>query len=83
MSSARHNLLRLATDLAAHQGVTHWAISMRMFAKGDFFHKLEMGSQPRMDTYEKALGLFSRNWPEDLEWPQDIQRPETTDRRAS
>jgi hypothetical protein len=75
MSSAKQNLLRLSRDLAAHQGVTHWAISMRLFGKGDFFHRLENGGHPRTDTYEKALGLFSQIWPADLEWPRDIERP--------
>lgn len=75
MSSARQNLLRLAAYLAAHECVTHWAISMRLFGKGDFFSRLEKGTNPRSDTYEKALALFSRAWAEDLEWPEDIPRP--------
>jgi len=75
MSSARTNLIRLATDLASHQGVTHWAISMRLFGKGDFFKRLHDGGHPRSDTYEKALGHFSEFWPTDLEWPADIPRP--------
>ena len=75
MSSARNILLRLAGHLAAHEGVTHWAISMRLFGKGDFFARLEKGGHPRSDTYEKALGLFSQAWPKDLEWPADIPRP--------
>ncbi|WP_425072544.1 hypothetical protein [Sagittula sp. S175] len=73
--SARQNLLRLAAELSAHEGVTHWAISMRLFGKGDFFHRLEKGGHPRSDTYEKALGLLSQRWPEDLEWPKGVERP--------
>lgn len=75
MSRARTNLLRLATELSGHEGVTHWAISMRLFGKGDFFFQLEKGRQPRSDTYEKALGLLSQRWPTDLEWPAEIERP--------
>lgn len=83
MSSARQNLSSLATVLAAHEGVTHWAISMRLFGKGDFFRKLEGGSNPRTDTYEKALAKFSDLWPEDLEWPQSIPRPSTKKESAA
>lgn len=75
MSSARQNLSSLATALASHEGVTHWAISMRLFGKGDFFFKLDKGSNPRTDTYEKALAKLSKLWPEDLEWPRSIPRP--------
>lgn len=75
ISSAKQNLIRLATALAAHEGVTHWAISMRMFGKGDFFQKLQNGSDPRMSTYEKAMAQFDRIWAADLEWPSDIPRP--------
>ncbi|MEQ5870215.1 hypothetical protein J4E08_09925 [Sagittula sp. NFXS13] len=83
MSRAQKNLLRLATELSAHEGVTHWAISMRLFGKGDFFSRLEKGSHPRSDTYEKALGLLSQRWPEDLEWPKGVERPEDTNRRTA
>jgi hypothetical protein len=75
MSSAQKNLLRLAASLAEHENVTHWAISMRLFGKGDFFRRLENGSHPRTDTYERALENFSKAWPEDLTWPSDIPRP--------
>jgi len=82
MSKAREHLLRLAADLSAHDGVTHWAISMRLFGKGDFFHRLEKGTNPRSDVYERALGLMSQCWPADLEWPRGVPRP-SDQRRAS
>ncbi|MGR3823586.1 MAG: hypothetical protein ACU0A5_13535 [Salipiger marinus] len=81
MSSAQKNLLRLAADLAEHEGVTHWAISMRLFGKGDFFRNLEKGSHPRSDTYERALALFSKAWPADLEWPKGVERPSPTEKK--
>jgi len=83
MSSARKNLLRLAELLSNDGNVTHWAISMRLFGKGDFFRNLQRGSNPRSDTYEKALGLFSRAWPQDLEWPRDIPRPAPESKKRS
>ncbi len=75
--SARANLLTLVRSLTAHEGVTHWAISMRLFGKGDFFSRLEKGANPRTDTYEKALTKFSEAWPDDLEWPIATPRPAT------
>jgi hypothetical protein len=76
MSSAKHHILTLAARLAAHQGVTHWAISMRLAGKGDFLHRL---AKPRADcrtsTYERAMQFFSKTWPADLEWPSDVPRP--------
>ncbi len=75
MSSARNSLLRLCEQLSRFENVTHWAISMRCFGKGDYFDRLMRGSHPRTDTYERALQWFSDHWPEDLEWPRDIQRP--------
>ena len=75
MSTAKSNLIRLCETLSKHEGVTHWAISMRLFGKGDFFHRLRGGADVRTATYEMALGKLSRAWPADLEWPADIPRP--------
>ena len=83
MSSAQKHLLTLASSLAAHQGVTHWAISMRIFGKGDFFRRLERGGNPRSDTYERTLKDFAELWPADLEWPSDIPRPAPRSKKAA
>ena len=45
MSSAQKNLLRLAELLSDDGNVTHWAISMRLFGKGDFFRNLKRGGK--------------------------------------
>lgn len=82
MSTSRSNILALAARLAAHQGVTHWAISMRMVGKGDFLQRLERGGDCRTKTYERAMDFFARTWPSDLEWPSEIQRPGPTDKNA-
>lgn len=77
MSTARDNILQLAHALAAHQGVTHWAISMRMEGKGDAFDRL-MGESPRdmrTTTYERRMSWFADNWPADLPWPAGVPRP--------
>ena len=72
----RDALIKLATALATHQGVTHFAISMRAMGKGDFFkNMIERGYDCRTRTAAKVLGWFSENWPTDLEWPRDIPRP--------
>jgi hypothetical protein len=69
-------LLALADRLAAHEGVTHWAVSQRLLRKGDFFQRLRLGSDCRTATYRRVLELFDRAWPSDLEWPEDVPRPE-------
>jgi len=72
----RHALITLAETLAAHQGVTHFAISMRALRKGDFFKKMkEKGADCRTQTAAKLMVWFDANWPSDLEWPRDIPRP--------
>lgn len=74
--SQKQALLLLADTLAAHQGVTHFAISMRALGKGDFFKNLrrpDAGCHIR--TVEKLMTYFAQNWPEDLAWPADIPRP--------
>ena len=75
----RHQIVELAERLAAHQGVTHFAISMRIFGKGDFFKGLKGGRDCRTRTAVRALGWFTKNWPADLDWPSDIPRPQAPD----
>lgn len=77
MSKTTDNMVRLCQDLAAHQKVTHWAISMRMFGKGDFFAKLISGERKgcHTETAETSFQWFSDNWPSDLDWPAHIARP--------
>lgn len=69
------SLINLADTLADHQGVTHYAISMRSLGKGDFFKKLKEGGDCRTSTSSRLFTWFSENWPDDLEWPADIPRP--------
>lgn len=72
----RNALIKLAEALAAHQGVTHFAISMRAMGKGDFFkNMIERGYDCRTRTAAKLMQWFSDNWPADLAWPRDIPRP--------
>ena len=66
----------LAERLAQHQGVTHWAISQRIFGKGQFFDNLMKGKNCWVVSLEKAHRWFGANWPSDLEWPDDIPRPD-------
>ena len=68
-------LITLAEALAAHQGVTHYAISMRALGKGDFFKNLKDGGDCRTGTASRLLAYFDMAWPDDLAWPRDIPRP--------
>ena len=73
----RQHLISLAEVLAAHQGVTHYAISMRAMGKGDFFKKMiHNGYDCRTRTAERLMQWFSNHWPDqDLDWPNDVPRP--------
>lgn len=75
MSSTTKNLVDLSERLCAHQGITHWAVSMRLFGKGDFFRRIENGTRPYADTVERGMRAISEIWPTDLEWPEHIARP--------
>jgi len=81
----RTNLITLAETLAAHQGVTHSAISMRVFKKGDFFKKMiELGYDCRTRTAERLMQWFNDNWPDqELDWPNDVPRPSPRKKRVS
>ncbi|MBW6495807.1 MAG: hypothetical protein K0B16_14840 [Burkholderiaceae bacterium] len=68
----RHALITLADTLAAHQGVTHFAISMRALGKGDFFKKLKDGGDCRTATAARLFRWFGDHWPTDLEWPRAV-----------
>ena len=72
----RTALITLADTLAAHHGVTHYAISMRALGKGDFFKKLKDGGDCRTTTAARVLSFFDENWAGDLEWTAHIDRPE-------
>jgi hypothetical protein len=78
----RTGILALLDALCAHLGKSHWAISMRIFGKGDFFHKLQTGSDCQTRTAGRVLQWFADNWPEDLDWPKGVHRPEPTRRVA-
>lgn len=72
----RTALITLADAIAAHQGVTHYAISMRALGKGDFFKKLKDGGDCRTATASRLLAYFDAVWPADLAWPRGIPRPQ-------
>lgn len=82
MSSAIHNLLALSDALAAHEGVTHWAVSMRIAGKGDFLDRLRHGGDCGTRTYERVLAKLEANWPADLARPSQIERPKARGRHA-
>lgn len=76
-------LITLAETLAAHQGVTHFAISMRALGKGDFFKKLMAGGDCRTATAARVLAWFDASWPRDLDWPVGIPRPPKSRKEAA
>lgn len=84
MSIQKQQLLALSATLCEHDNVTHWAISMRLFGKGDFFHRIRKSKRAGFDplTFEAAMSKFSKIWPEDLEWPSDIPRPDAEEDAA-
>jgi hypothetical protein len=75
MKTPPEQLVSLAETLAAHQGVTHWAISVRYVKKGDFFARLLNGSDVRTATYTRLMQRFADDWPADLDWPEGVPMP--------
>jgi len=72
----KNALIKLAEQMSAHEGVTHFAISMRALGKGDFFKNLmKPNGDCRTRTASRLLQWFSDHWPADLEWPEGIPRP--------
>ena len=69
-------IVHLAETLAFHDGVTHWAISSRIFGRGDFFARLMDGRNCYQASIEKAQRWFHEYWPDDLLWPESIMRPD-------
>ncbi len=69
-------LIELAEILAAHQGVTRWAVSRRIFGRGDVFSRLMDGRDCVHSTIESAARWCGENRPEDLAWPEEIMRPD-------
>lgn len=65
----RDALLKLATSLAAHHGVTHFAISMRALGKGDFFKKLIDGGEATAEDYAAAVAAIRARHP----YPEETQ----------
>lgn len=78
MSSKPEQIIKLGAYLAAHECVTHWAISTRICGKGDFLSKLMKGGDLKTRTADRAFQWFSDHWPADLEWPSDVPRPSPT-----
>ena len=78
MSQITH-LHALCDALTNHIGISHWAISMRIFGKGDWFRRGKEQVKRKdcqTKTADRALQWFDQNWPSDLEWPADIPRPD-------
>ncbi|WP_295080195.1 hypothetical protein [Tabrizicola sp.] len=78
----RVKILTLQSQLCEHIGRSHWAISVRIFGKGDFFRRLLNGADCRTSTADRAMQWFADNWPDDLAWPKDISRPAKSKRAA-
>lgn len=71
----RAKILTLQSHLCEHLGRSHWAISVRIFGKGDFFRRLIDGGDCRTSTADRAMQWFSDNWPDDLAWGNIPARP--------
>ena len=78
-------LIQLADLYGRHLGITHWAVSYRIFRKGDFFSRIQSGKDCTLKTCARVLQWFSDNWPADLPWPSDIPRttPNSTPKEAA
>lgn len=71
----RQNLLDLAAAFEAGAAVTAPTIGKRALNDNTFYARLESGAGFNIKTYDRLVGWFSENWPDDLEWPASIERP--------
>lgn len=78
MTYLTQQIVRLAETMMAHERVTHWAISRRIGANGDFVDRMMRGKDCQTGTYISIIKRFDEIWPDDLEWPRDIPRPSAT-----
>lgn len=78
----KNHIIKLAETYGAKLNLSHWAVSMRILKKGDFFLRLNNGRDCQTGTANKVLVWFSTNWPTDLDWPSDIPRPEKAEDAA-
>lgn len=84
--SRTQELLTLCTEAETAFGLTHWALSYRIFKRGDFFDRLRKVTPKQKrpvstsaDNADKAVKWFSENWPDGASWPAGIPRPPVTD----
>lgn len=88
MSRTNH-LLTLCDAFGEAEGISHWAVSNRIFGSSDVFARLRRKTPVRgrpvtvgMDRYEHALTWFDENWPKNRAWPAGIERPKKSRRAA-
>jgi hypothetical protein len=72
--TARINLTILATEFASASDISLQAIGQRALKDNTFFVRLGAGSGFTVDTYDRLIRWFSKNWPDGVAWPSEIER---------
>lgn len=72
----RSHLLSCATAFAGARGFTLSTVGRFAANDGAFFQRVSDGEGSfTARTYDKVIGWFHENWPDDLTWPADVPRP--------
>jgi hypothetical protein len=76
MDMQTDQLIKLAENYAAHQGLKLSTVSTYAANDGKFLKELSDQASCTVRRFNLVLHWFSENWPEDLPWPKDIERPQ-------
>ncbi len=77
-------LLALSDAYTAQTGLSEATLSNKVTGThAGLFRRIRNGGSCRVDTLQKVVRWFDRNWPEDLEWPEGVIRPSVAQSRGA
>ena len=72
----RKTMLDLAASYAEAASVSLQSIGQSIMRDNTFFRRIdEKGAGFTAATFDRVVGWFDENWPDDGVWPADIPRP--------
>ena len=80
----RTHLLDLSRTFSDATKISPATVGKRALNDNTVFARLAAGDMGfNIRTYDRLVGWFSDNWPEDSEWPEGIERPVRSDTVAA
>ena len=74
----RDHILLITARYGEAVGLTDGAACRRAINDDTLLKRIRGGASFTVRTYDRIVGWFAANWPEDAEWPAEIERPERT-----